>query len=195
MEIWVEGTDFPYICQTAHMHSLHHGQHLPSESYICYNQWTYIDTSQSSEIQFTLLYTAVWSILLVWKNVKCHVIYIPWTDEPSRLQSIGSQRVGYDWSDWAHTYQHSIIQNSFTAVKILCALPIHFSTTLFPISSPSPDNHCFFFTIFIVLPFSECNIVEIIQHAAFSDFYNFLSYVFKVPPYFSWLGISFPFNG
>ena len=26
---------------------------------------------------------------------------IPWTEEPGRLQSIASQRVGCDWSDWA----------------------------------------------------------------------------------------------
>ena len=24
---------------------------------------------------------------------------IPWTEEPGELQSIGSQRVGHDWSD------------------------------------------------------------------------------------------------
>ena len=28
---------------------------------------------------------------------------IPWTEEPGRLQSIGSQRVGHDWSDLAQT--------------------------------------------------------------------------------------------
>ena len=27
---------------------------------------------------------------------------IPWTEEPGGLQSILSQRVGYDWSDLAH---------------------------------------------------------------------------------------------
>ena len=27
---------------------------------------------------------------------------IPWTEEPGRLQSIGSQRVRDDWRDWAH---------------------------------------------------------------------------------------------
>ena len=27
----------------------------------------------------------------------------PWTEEPGGLQSIGSQRVGHDWSDLAHT--------------------------------------------------------------------------------------------
>ena len=27
---------------------------------------------------------------------------IPWIEEPGKLQSLGSQRVGYNWSDWAH---------------------------------------------------------------------------------------------
>ena len=31
---------------------------------------------------------------------------IPWTEEPSGLQSMGLQRVGHDWSDWAHTHTH-----------------------------------------------------------------------------------------
>ena len=29
---------------------------------------------------------------------------IPWTEEASRLQSMGLQRVGHDWSDWAHMH-------------------------------------------------------------------------------------------
>ena len=29
---------------------------------------------------------------------------IPWTEEPARLQSIELQRVGHDWSNWAHTH-------------------------------------------------------------------------------------------
>ena len=33
---------------------------------------------------------AIHSSTLVWK--------IPWTEEPDRLQSMGSQRVGYDWA-------------------------------------------------------------------------------------------------
>ena len=28
---------------------------------------------------------------------------IPWTEEPGRLWSMGSQRVRHDWSDWAHS--------------------------------------------------------------------------------------------
>ena len=35
------------------------------------------------------------SSILAWR--------IPWTEEPVNLQSIGLQRVGHNWSDWAHT--------------------------------------------------------------------------------------------
>ena len=37
---------------------------------------------------------ATHSSILAWR--------IPWTEEPGGLQSMGSQRVGHDWSDWAH---------------------------------------------------------------------------------------------
>ena len=40
--------------------------------------------------------TATHSSILAWR--------IPWTEEPGRLQSMGSQRVRHDWSDLAHTY-------------------------------------------------------------------------------------------
>ena len=42
---------------------------------------------------------AAHSNILAWR--------IPWTEEPGRLQSIGSQRVAHDSSDLAHT--HSIL--------------------------------------------------------------------------------------
>ena len=35
---------------------------------------------------------ATYSSILAWR--------IPWTEEPGGLQSMGSQRVGCDWSDW-----------------------------------------------------------------------------------------------
>ena len=31
--------------------------------------------------------------------------WIPWTEEPGGLQSMGSQGVGYDWSNWTHTHK------------------------------------------------------------------------------------------
>ena len=44
------------------------------------------------------------SSILIWR--------IPWTEEPGRLQSMGSQRGRYDWSDLAcvHTYMYAYIQ-------------------------------------------------------------------------------------
>ena len=33
---------------------------------------------------------------------------IPWTEEPGRLQSIGSQRVGHNWSNLAHTLYQAV---------------------------------------------------------------------------------------
>ena len=39
---------------------------------------------------------ATCSSILAWR--------IPWTEEPGGLQSIGSQRVGNDWSGWACTH-------------------------------------------------------------------------------------------
>ena len=38
---------------------------------------------------------ATHSSILAWR--------IPWTEEPGGLQSRGSHRAGYDWSDWART--------------------------------------------------------------------------------------------
>ena len=38
-----------------------------------------------------------------------HAWRIPWTEEPCRLQFIGSQRVGHDWSDLAHSLVHGAI--------------------------------------------------------------------------------------
>ena len=38
---------------------------------------------------------------------------IPRTEEPGGLQSIGSQRVGYNWNDWACTYTYVYIHHIF----------------------------------------------------------------------------------
>ena len=43
---------------------------------------------------------------------------IPWTEEPGRPWSMGSQRVGHNWSDWAHylyeKYYKPIIEQNDT---------------------------------------------------------------------------------
>ena len=39
---------------------------------------------------------------------------IQWTEEPGGLQSIGSQKVGHDWSDWAWTHvRHDPVEIKF----------------------------------------------------------------------------------
>ena len=44
---------------------------------------------------------ATHSSILAWR--------IPWTEEPGGLQSMGSHRVGHDWSDWAnHTWIYEV---------------------------------------------------------------------------------------
>ena len=40
---------------------------------------------------------ATHSSILAWR--------IPWIEEPGRLQSMRSQRVGHDWSDWVCMYE------------------------------------------------------------------------------------------
>ena len=42
---------------------------------------------------------ATHSNILAWK--------IPWTEEPGRLQSLGSQRVRHDWVTHTHTHTHT----------------------------------------------------------------------------------------
>ena len=44
---------------------------------------------------------------------------IPWTEEPRGLQSLGSQRVGHNWSDWAHTHTHTQTHTGFPGSKTL----------------------------------------------------------------------------
>ena len=40
---------------------------------------------------------AAHSSILVWR--------LPWTEEPGRLQSMGLQRIGYDWAANTHTHR------------------------------------------------------------------------------------------
>ena len=50
--------------------------------------------------------------ILFWK--------IPWTEEPGRLQSIGSQRVGHDWATFTFTTNYK--RDSFLLLVINCFL-------------------------------------------------------------------------
>ena len=70
-------------------------------------------------------------------------------------------------------HHYSMIQNIFTALKILCALPIH-------VFFPQPLATTDLFTVPIAMPFPECHIVGIIQYGTFSDWLLSLSNMYKV---------------
>ena len=42
---------------------------------------------------------------------------IPWTEEPSRLQSMGSQRVGHDWAHTHTIWKKKIYDHTFDLEK------------------------------------------------------------------------------
>ena len=62
---------------------------------------------------------ATHSSTLAWK--------IPWTEEPGRLQSMGSQRVGYDW---ATSFSLSGFCHTLTWISHRCTCPPKFWDTL-----------------------------------------------------------------
>ena len=53
------------------------------------------------------------SSILAWR--------VPWTEEPDRLQSMRSQRVGHELSDSAHTYA-SRLCISFLCLNVMAAV-------------------------------------------------------------------------
>lgn len=73
---------------------------------------------------------------------------------------------------------------SFTALKILCVLPIHFLLSL------TPDT-CNLFIMLIVLPSLECHMVGVIWDSAFSYWFSNMQLRFHV---FSWIDSSFLFS-
>ena len=61
------------------------------------------------------------SSILAWR--------IPWTEEPGRLQSTGSQRIGHDWSNLAHMYKvafaRQLICFCWWTAKVYLVSPVH----------------------------------------------------------------------
>ena len=55
---------------------------------------------QSAFYSFLEKEMATHSSILAWR--------IPWTEEPGRLQSLGSQRVRHDWATLSHSLTHSL---------------------------------------------------------------------------------------
>ena len=65
--------------------------------------WEFEMINLHLEMNFDEKAMATHSSTLAWK--------IPWTEELGRLQSMGSHRVGHNWSDLAaaaHSYKHNV---------------------------------------------------------------------------------------
>ena len=75
---------------------------------------------------------------------------IPWTEEPGGLQSMGSQRVGQDWSDLARTYSVSL------AWEIL-----PWGTLLSPVTSPGKWRYPRFHAPVSLPPRAECLLTQL----------------------------------
>ena len=77
----------------------------------------------------------------------------PWTEEPGGLQSMGSQRVGHNWSDWARILVVTVQSVQWlSCVRLLpphgphharppCPSPTSRVYSLMPIESVMPSNH------------------------------------------------------
>ena len=71
---------------------------------------------------------ATHSSILAWK--------IPWTEEPGRLQSTGSQKVGHDWATFFLSFFSSV---QFSRSVLFNSLPPHgLQNTKLPCPSPTP---------------------------------------------------------
>ena len=96
--------------------------------------------------------------------------------------------MGLDKHIMTCVHHYSIIQSSFTALKILCALPIHSSLPL------TPGNHCCFycFPSFVFSRMSYCwnyTVCSFFQLASFT-----YQYALKFLHVFSWLNSLFLFS-
>lgn len=93
--------------------------------------------------------------------------------------------VGFDKYTSTFIHHYSIIQDSFIALKIFCALPSH------PLSLTTTDA----FIVSIVFPFPECHMVEIVHCTDFSSSFLSLSNMYlKLLCVFSQVYSSFPFS-
>ena len=143
-------------------------------SSIHYNWWTYMDASWSPSVH-TLHYSwlLVMYILWVWTNVKWHVPLCPENPLCSAFSSLSTA-----WPP--NLWLYSILEICYENRSVF-----------------SPRKN-WSFTVFIVLPLSECHIVGIVQYAAFFglDFFFFSLSNMSLNFFcvFSWLGSSFLFS-
>ena len=85
---------------------------------------------------------------------------ITWTEEPGGLQSMGSQRVGHDWSDLACTsvqFSHSVMSDSCDPWTVACQASLSITNSqslwkLMSIESVMPSNRLILCRPLLLLP-------------------------------------------
>ena len=93
------------------------------------------------------------SSILAWR--------IPWTEDPDRLQSVGSQRVGHDWAT-EYTCTHGILSLPWKFSVLHLIIFLAPNLYLSSMSFPSLGTH--FFSALNDIPFSGCNTVHVSIH-------------------------------
>ena len=98
--------------ETSMYNILNSDSRMPSSSLISTNPLGFPGGSDSKEFTYNAgdpggldpleKGMATHSSILAWR--------IPWTEEPGRLQSMGSQRVRHDWSILARMHQHTFLK-------------------------------------------------------------------------------------
>ena len=102
----------------------------------------------------TQLYLLTHSNILAWR--------IPWTEHPGRLQCIGWQSVGHDWSDLARVFAPRHVESSWTGEQISIGRWI-------PIHCANREVHVAFVLVFAVHEVNQlyvylCPLLEYLSH-------------------------------
>ena len=65
---------------------------------------------------------------------------IPWTEEPGRLQSMRSQRIGHDLNDWTHTKVIWHLYKLMTHVKVKLPSRVWLFATAWTVTDQAPPS-------------------------------------------------------
>ena len=140
------------------------------------------------------------SSILAWR--------IPWTEEPGRPQSMGSQRVRHDWSDSAHKHHKLQIQSEAECYLILSispsatVMPVDLNhSVLLPRSCPSPSCRLLSFTKHVSSVRDRIVFLALLQILGLRDkgFFSIFvppSHGSQVLPWVcrSWIGMEFTYH-
>ena len=95
---------------------------------------------------------------------------IPWTEEPSELQSRGSQRVGHDWAinTTLNIFYNRVL---YTNLNIFLCLPYFyvFSFLVTIVSLLGPVNTGYFISFYNMVSNSSCHLCFHFMQLLFSD--------------------------